>query len=201
MATPEQAWGSQAPTAEQRILTACQRAAFPPLSPYTYFYVVQPGDTLSQIAERFGGIANGVTVEEIARINNIPNPDFIHEGQYLSVPLYIDYGLSQGSSINLFSPGETAVREGAVVRGDLDMYRLHARPGQQIFVSISSLEANAAFQICPWAGPNAGQALPSAGELDDATAWSGVFPAGATPMIVVGATRGNASYRLEVGVV
>lgn len=45
-------------------------------------YIVQPGDTLAEIAARFG-----TTVEVLAAINRIPNPDFIVVGQVLLVPI------------------------------------------------------------------------------------------------------------------
>ena len=45
-------------------------------------YVVQPGDTLSDIAEQFD-----VTVEAILAANAIPDPDLIAVGQTLVIPL------------------------------------------------------------------------------------------------------------------
>jgi hypothetical protein len=42
---------------------------------------VQPGDTLSENAERFG-----ITVERLARLNGIENPDLIFAGQSLPIP-------------------------------------------------------------------------------------------------------------------
>jgi phospholipase C len=44
-------------------------------------YLVQPGDTLSQIAERFG-----TTVEATAQANGIENPNIIYAGQVLYIP-------------------------------------------------------------------------------------------------------------------
>lgn len=44
--------------------------------------VVQQGDTLRGIAARF----DGVSFEEIARHNNISNPDMIYPGQTLAIP-------------------------------------------------------------------------------------------------------------------
>lgn len=43
---------------------------------------VQQGDTLRGIAARF----DGVSFEEIARLNNIQNPDMIYPGQVLRIP-------------------------------------------------------------------------------------------------------------------
>jgi hypothetical protein len=137
-------------------------------------------------------------VEGIALINNIPNPNFIRVGQVLRIPM-LRPGYSFFYERINFDPGATsAVRQWSVVRGDRDVYSLNARAGQQMVISISSLEGNAVFQICL---PSGGQALPGAGERDDATGWSGVLPMSGDYMIVVGGTRGNASYRLEVAIV
>ena len=44
-------------------------------------YVVQPGDTLSKIAVQFG-----TTVQELAVLNGISNPNLIYAGQSLLIP-------------------------------------------------------------------------------------------------------------------
>ncbi|MGH2536644.1 MAG: LysM peptidoglycan-binding domain-containing protein [Candidatus Promineifilaceae bacterium] len=44
-------------------------------------YTVQPGDTLSRIAARFG-----TTVQAIAVLNNLSNPNLIYPGQVLQIP-------------------------------------------------------------------------------------------------------------------
>jgi hypothetical protein len=101
----------------------------------------------------------------------------------------------------------SATVEGAVVRGDRALYTIEARQGQRMIVRIFALEKNAAFELYE---PDArfeerdsilevsGQALPGAGEGDDATRWSGTLPRSGTYLVVVGGTRGNASYRLTV---
>ena len=62
----------------------------------TSTYTVQAGDTLSAIASRYG-----TTYQELARINNIANPDLIYVGQVLK--------LSQNSSTKIYTvvPGDT----------------------------------------------------------------------------------------------
>jgi nucleoid-associated protein YgaU len=47
----------------------------------TITYVIQPGDTLGQIAARYG-----VTVAELARLNSISNIDRIEVGDTLLIP-------------------------------------------------------------------------------------------------------------------
>ena len=44
-------------------------------------YIVQPGDTLSELAQRYG-----TSVEAIAQANGIANPNLIFAGQRLSIP-------------------------------------------------------------------------------------------------------------------
>lgn len=44
-------------------------------------YTVKVGDTLSEIGARFG-----VSYQEIARLNNIDNPDLIFPGQVFRIP-------------------------------------------------------------------------------------------------------------------
>jgi LysM repeat protein len=44
-------------------------------------YTVKPGDTLSEIAQSFG-----VDWHEMARLNNLDNPDLIFPGQVFKVP-------------------------------------------------------------------------------------------------------------------
>jgi len=53
-----------------------------PTSPCEVTYIVQPGDTLSSIARRFG-----TTVAAIVAANGIVNPDFIWVGQRLIIPV------------------------------------------------------------------------------------------------------------------
>jgi len=43
-----------------------------------------------------------------------------------------------------------------------------------------------------------GNTLPGAGEGDDAARWYGTLPASGVYVFVVGSTRGNATYRLNV---
>src|SRR5439155_6744949 len=87
--------------------------------------------------------------------------------------------------------------KGGGVRGDRDRYYIGARKGQTMTVKITSLEKNAVFQIY-YHGEE--ESLPGAGDGDDATRWSGELPIDNEYVIVVGGTRGNASYNLTVSV-
>jgi hypothetical protein len=97
-----------------------------------------------------------------------------------------------------FARGTSATTiRGAVVRGDRDRYYIGARRGQTMTVSITSIEKNAVFQIY-FAGEQ--EALDGAGDGDDAKEWSGELPADNEYVIVVGGTRGNATYRLNISI-
>jgi hypothetical protein len=99
---------------------------------------------------------------------------------------------------------------GAAIRGERSLYSLDAGSGQRLSVGISAAEDNAVFQIY---GPGAqaerrdygveilgGKTLPGAGEGDDAKKWSGILPDTGTYLVVVGPTRGNATYTLTVSI-
>jgi hypothetical protein len=92
-----------------------------------------------------------------------------------------------------FARGRTStVIKDAVVRGTRDRYLVGARSGQTLIVHITSLEENAVFDIHPRGSE---QTLDGAEETTD---WSGELPRTGDYVIVVGGTRGNASYTLEV---
>lgn len=97
-----------------------------------------------------------------------------------------------------FARGETsATVSGAVIRGDRDTYVVGGREGQKMSIRVSSAEKNAAFQIRDAAN---GKFLSGAGETDDATEWSDPLPTTGDYEIIVGGTRGNAEYKLNVSI-
>jgi hypothetical protein len=97
-----------------------------------------------------------------------------------------------------FAKGTSSItiRE-AVVRGDRDRYYVGAKAGQRMSVKITSIEKNAVFQIY-FHGEE--ESLPRAGDDDDATNWSGELPIDNEYVIVVGGTRGNATYALTISI-
>ena len=78
----EAAWdkyiGNETPTLEENNTIPVVTA---PAESSTVAYTVKSGDTLSAIAKEYG-----TTVNEIASLNNISNPDLIYVGQYLLIP-------------------------------------------------------------------------------------------------------------------
>jgi hypothetical protein len=97
-----------------------------------------------------------------------------------------------------FAPGTSSTTiKGAVIRGERDRYYLGAKAGQTMSVKITSIEKNAVFQIY-FHGEE--ESLPGAGDDDDATNWSGQLPIDNEYVIVVGGTRGNATYALTISI-
>ena len=54
-------------------------------------YIVQPGESLGQIAQQYG-----VSVTELARVNGITNANLLTPGQYLAVPALGSYSNFSG---------------------------------------------------------------------------------------------------------
>lgn len=92
---------------------------------------------------------------------------------------------------------ESKTVNGSVIRGERARHTLNARAGQTLEVNVTSEEDNAVFQIYL---PGEKGTLPGAGEMDDAKKFSGKVPADGEYVIVVGPTRGNATYKLNYSV-
>ncbi len=92
-----------------------------------------------------------------------------------------------------FDPGTSGTTiSGGVVRGDRNVYFLGAGAGQTMSLAITSLEDNAVFDVYPPSGP------PIQLEATDADI---VLPESGEYKIVVGGTRGNATFELTVSIV
>lgn len=94
-----------------------------------------------------------------------------------------------------FPPGRTSVvLKGSVIRGERDRYLLGASKGQTMIVHITSVEKNAVFTIYD-PKRNALQGTEDGADVMD---WTGELPRTGDYTIIVGGTRGNATYTLEV---
>lgn len=124
----------------------------------------------------------------------------------LAVGLLLTAGADPGSAADFDrtwrSTSPAVMRaDGSVVRGDADHFSLTIKAKRKLSVHLQSREANAVFQIYP---PKAqghdpdleGEGLPGAGPGNDATHWSGQVTLTGRYVIVVGPTRGNATYSL-----
>ena len=95
-----------------------------------------------------------------------------------------------------FSKGRSSASyRGAIVRGDRDTYVLGAKAGQQMTVSVSSVEANAVIQI---RGPRG--YLRGVGPGTSRRFWSGQLPANGKYRVTVSGTRGNATYTVNFAI-
>ncbi|HWQ33707.1 MAG TPA: hypothetical protein VNQ79_12710 [Blastocatellia bacterium] len=115
----------------------------------------------------------------------------------LALAVSVTIAFSQRPPVRIrFARGADSVMlEGSVMRGERDRYLVKARARQVMTVSLTSAEDNAVFQIYR---PGGRKTLAGAGEGEDARTWSGKLPMSGDYLIVVGGTRGNASYKLEV---
>lgn len=96
------------------------------------------------------------------------------------------------------SSAHSSVERGSVLRGDRRKHTtLFAKTGQTLDVNITSDEDNAVFQIYL---PGEKGTLPGAGEMDDAKKFIGKVPIDGEYVIVVGPTRGNATYKLSYSI-
>lgn len=102
----------------------------------------------------------------------------------------IDSGTTVHTKEVFFEPGKTgAAVSNAVIRGERDLYRLTAQGGQQMYLLISSLENNARFDVV---GPTGRILARETGEDNILLPHTGEY------QIIVGGTRGNATYDLEI---
>ncbi len=91
--------------------------------------------------------------------------------------------------VNFDRGSSSKTLKNSVVRATRDTYLLGAIKGQQMNLKMTSLENNAVFDV-----------ISPDGEIlqQEATNWSGKLPENGDYQVVVGGTRGNASYELTV---
>jgi len=108
-----------------------------------------------------------------------------------------------------FATGSTrGTMGGHVLRGARDLYSLNADAGQHMTITLTAPDDNAVFQVYE---PDTsvvrdadgvlefkGTPLPGAGAAEDTTRWTGRLPRAGTYLIVVGSTRGNARYSMDI---
>ncbi len=94
-----------------------------------------------------------------------------------------------------FAKGKhSATVSNSVIRGEVDTYIVGAKAEQMMTVRVTAIENNAAFTV---QGPD-GEYLQDAGEEDEARQVTNTLPYNGDYKIIVGGTRGNATYRLTV---
>jgi hypothetical protein len=106
------------------------------------------------------------------------------------------------------APGASElVVSNAAIRGERVLYAIELAAGQHLTVRVTAAEDNAVFQLyAPGARAErvdygievAGEPLAGAAEGDDATSWDGAIDRQGDYLIVVGSTRGNATFKLNL---
>lgn len=139
----EAAWdkyiGNETPTLEENNTTPVVTA---PAESSTVAYTVKSGDTLSAIAKEYG-----TTVNEIASLNNISNPDLIYVGQYLLIPTTSNanvsisttytYTVKNGDTLSgIANEFGTTYQKLAEINGIADPNKIYA--GQVIKINVST---------------------------------------------------------------
>ncbi len=122
------------------LLTAALLLTVTPVAAHEGVHVVQPGETLSQIAQRYG-----TDVATLRRLNNLSDVDFVWSGQRLVVPLAdgsqaASAGPSaspqEATSVYVVQPGDTL--SGVAVAFQTSLARLvelnGIYPGQRLLV-------------------------------------------------------------------
>ncbi|NJO66087.1 MAG: hypothetical protein HC832_00185 [Leptolyngbyaceae cyanobacterium RM1_405_57] len=77
----------------------------------------------------------------------------------------------------------------AVIRGERDVYLLNAQGGQQMEIALTSTEQNAAFDVV---SPS-GEILTTEAQSETVS-----LPHTGDYQVIVGSTRGNATYELQI---
>jgi hypothetical protein len=99
---------------------------------------------------------------------------------------------SAGPETISFAKGATsAVAKGSVVRGDRKTYIVNAAKNQSMKISVTALENNAVVDLI---GPD-GKVI-----KQGATTVKQVLPATGDYQVVVGGTRGNATYEVKIAI-
>ena len=95
------------------------------------------------------------------------------------------------------NPGAgAAVASDGIPRGSRDAYRIFAKAGEVLTVSVSALDDNAVFEIRD--GDVKGRSLSGAAPGNDARFWSGVAPRDGDYIVIVGPVFGGTDYTLSV---
>ncbi len=109
-----------------------------------------------------------------------------------------------------FAKGKSsAVIERSIVRGESGYYHFIAKKGQMLGLELSAVDDNAVFAVYKpgYSLMDAddyveieGEALNGASTYDQTSYWMGELPVSGKYLIVVGATRGNAAYKLKMSI-
>ena len=165
-------------------------------------YVVQLGDTLAIIARRYGA-----TVEALAQLNHLTNPNLIYVGQHLLVPTTDSGALVIGGAVYVVQVGDTVARIAA--RNGVSVWAVAqangiANPsliqvGQRLLIPTDERTSSlplpfVALNLVPTVAAQ-GQTIQLFVETDGDVGLSGTF--GGRPLFFIG---GEGQYRTLIGI-
>lgn len=87
--------------------------------------------------------------------------------------------------------------DGAVARGDRDIFLLNANQGGNMTVHLSTLERNGCLKVTQLGGDLVGGSVE---ECENGFYWVGVLPKAGAYSIEVSPTRGGVQYKIEVSI-
>ena len=109
--------------------------------------------------------------------------------QKINPTLLLAQKYSETRLITIPQGSNSTVVKNSVIMGERDVYQIKVKQGQQLLLNITSTEKNAVFEVID---PN-GITLQR-----EATAWQGTLTVTGKYKIIVGGTRGNATYKMQV---
>lgn len=109
--------------------------------------------------------------------------------QKINQPLLLAGKNSAPRLITIPQGSNSTVVKNSVIRGERDVYQIKVKQGQQLLINITSTEKNAVFEVIDPNGVNL---------QNEATAWQARLTVTGKYKIIVGGTRGNATYKMQV---
>lgn len=148
---------------------------------------VAPVETTSQNNQEASTQASSTTTETPEALEPTSEPEETASNQTNDSDIYNNNPGNKTRRVKFDRGATSKTVKDSVVRGNRDIYLFGANKGQQMSVNITSLEDNAVFDVV---SPN-GQIL-----QQETKNWSGELPRKGDYRIIVGGTRGNATYEL-----
>jgi len=101
-------------------------------------YIIQPGDSLSGVASKFG-----ITINQLLNINNLDNPDFVFVGQRLILP-------SGTIPQNALQPSAANNQPSPVINGSMEVAAVNDVGAIDAETVLVVNESDAAFNLQGW---------------------------------------------------
>ena len=186
--------------------TPTERPTDPPTdtpTPTPHVYIVEPGDTLSAIAQRFH-----VSIDEITAVNILPNPDLLYVGQAIVIPIQF---VAPAASLPAETPAAYTVQPGDTLsaiaqRFDVSIDEIMAAIKNMTVLELSQLVkalenefgVTAAAPVVAAAAPSPTEAAATAAAAEEKTEFNVILKeVGANKISVIKAVRELTSLGLK----